>query len=52
MSVYVLNNNDVTTIVAKTYTQLTGSEIIGTVNLKGLIGLGNEAGILEARTHF
>ena len=52
MSVYVLNNNDVTSIVAKTYTQLTGAEIIGTVNLKGLIGLGNEAGILESKDAF
>ena len=52
MSVYVLNNNDVTTIVAKTYTQLTGAEIIGTVNLKGLIGLGNEAGIIESKDAF
>lgn len=52
MSVYVLNNNDVTTIVAKTYTQLTGAEVIGTVNLKDLIGLGNEAGILESKDAF
>ena len=52
MSVYVLNNNDVTAIVAKTYTQLTGAEVIGTVNLKDLIGLGNEAGILESKDAF
>lgn len=52
MSVYVLNNNAVTDIVAKTYTQLTGSEVIGTVNLKDLIGLGTEAGILESKDAF
>lgn len=51
MSVYVLNNNDVTTIVAKAYTQLTG-ETIGQVNLKDLISMGTNANILDSKEAF
>lgn len=52
MSAYVLNNNDVTSLVAAAYGQLTGASDISSLTLKNIIDEGKDSDIMNSKEAF
>ena len=52
MSVHVLNNNDVASLVSSVYQQMIGGENIDTTDLSVLVDIGNDANILDSKEAF
>lgn len=52
MSVHILNNNAVTSLVSDVYQQMIGGDDIDTVDLSKLVDIGKDANILDSKEAF